>query len=146
MELFDLTKVLSAHPELFKNQIRILTNDMIDTMERTPEERQKIKQMGLLEEMRDVIEILSQIEQLKANGLNAQVLQSQAQAMLSQMESQMQGQQGAAAEPSLSRALPEGGGQPSGQPGGAPPQPEQSGPSTSQPGTPVQTRRGNFQP
>jgi len=144
MELFELTKMLSAHPELFKNQIRVLANDVMDTMDRIPEERVKLKQMAQLEEMRDILDVLSQIEQLKAAGLNAQVLQNQAQSMLQQMQAQMQ-------QPQVPQAMSQGGPPPqqvSAAGGGQPPLPSQGGPTSSdqRPGAGVQTRRGTFQP
>ena len=89
IELFDTTKMLSAHPDLFKAEIRILTNDLIATIERTPEEQQKLQRVQLLQEMRDILEVFTQIEQLKASGMEAQAMQMQLQSMLQNVQQQM---------------------------------------------------------
>lgn len=133
IELFDTTKMLSAHPELFKAEIRILTNDLIATIERTPEEQMKLQRVQTLQEMRDILEIFTQMEQLKAQGMEAQAMQAQLQSMLQRVQGQLQGG------------------------GGAPPEvPEQSVPADrripeesltgGQPGAPVETIRGEFRP
>ena len=88
VELFDTTKMLSAHPELFKAEIRILTNDLIATIERSPEEQVKLEQIQKLQEMRDVLEIFTQIEQLKAQGMEAKAMQAQLMQMLQNVQSQ----------------------------------------------------------
>lgn len=99
LELFDTTKMLSAHPELFKNEIRILTNDLISTIERDPEEQVKLERMQSLQEMRDVLEVFTQIEQLKAQGMEAKSMQLQLQQMMQNLQGKAQQQpQSAAAE------------------------------------------------
>lgn len=92
LELFDTTKMLSAHPELFKNEIRILTNDLLTTIEREPEEQVKLERMQSLQEMRDILEVFTQIEQLKAQGMEAQVMQQRLQGMIQNMQQQAQPQ------------------------------------------------------
>jgi len=87
LELFDTTKMLSAHPELFKNEIRILTNDLISTIERDPEEQIKLERMQSLQEMRDILEVFTQIEELKAKGMEAQAMQQQLQGMIQKLQS-----------------------------------------------------------
>ena len=90
LELFDTTKMLSAHPELFKNEIRILTNDLLTTIEREPEEQVKLERMQTLQEMRDILEVFAQIEQLKAQGMEAQVMQGRLQGMLQNLQGGME--------------------------------------------------------
>jgi len=111
LELFDTTKMLSAHPELFKNEIRILTNDLISTIERDPEEQIKLERMQSLQEMRDVLEVFTQIEQLKAQGMEAQAMQQQLQGMVQNMANKAQApQQGQPTEQftPANRQIPEG--------------------------------------
>lgn len=91
--LFDMTKILSAHPELFKEQIRLLTNRFMSTVELDPEEKQQLEQFKMLQSVRDVLALMAEIENLKATGMQAQVVQHQALAMLNQMAQQMQQQQ-----------------------------------------------------
>ena len=137
VELFDTTKMLSAHPELFKAEIRILTNDLIATIERTPEEQQKLARIQTLQELRDITEIMVQIEQLKAQGLEAKALQAQLTGMLQQV----QGQLGAQGQPEA--GIPEQ---------SVPAGPPQETALVSQargegePGASVNTFRGEFQP
>jgi hypothetical protein len=90
LELFDTTKMLSAHPELFKNEIRILTNDLISTIEREPEEQVKLERMQTLQEMRDILEIFTQIESLKAQGMEAQMMQKRLSDMMQSAQGAMQ--------------------------------------------------------
>lgn len=98
LELFDTTKMLSAHPELFKNEIRILTNDLISTIERSPEEQMKLERMQDLQEMRDILEMFTQMEQLKAQGMEAQAMQKQLSGMMQNMQMQQAGAPSAAPE------------------------------------------------
>lgn len=138
IELFDTTKMLSAHPELFKAEIRILTNDLIATIERTPEEQQKLKRIQMLQEMRDITEIFTQIEQLKAQGMEAQAMQAQLSQMLQNVQSQMQGG-GAATDEVPEQSTPAG---------RELPQTELTaqGAQGEQPGAAVETFRGQFNP
>lgn len=87
--LYDVTKILSAHPELFKNEIRVLVNQIINTIEMEPEEKGKLDMLGKMQEMADVLEIMTKIEGLKATSMQAQVMQAQASTMLQQMSAQM---------------------------------------------------------
>lgn len=87
--LYDITKILAAHPELFKNEIRVLTNQIVRTIEMLPEEKTKLEALGRMQEMADVLEILAKIEQLQATSMQAKVMQAQATAMLQQIAGQM---------------------------------------------------------
>jgi len=91
LELFDTTKMLSAHPELFKEEIQMLTYDLLSTIERTPEEQLKIERMRTLKEMRDILSLFTQIEGLKAQGMEAKSMQMQLQGMMQNMQAKMQG-------------------------------------------------------
>jgi hypothetical protein len=108
--LYDVTKILSAHPELFQSEIRVLTNQILRTIELDPAEKRKIEMNGKLKEMRDVLATLGEIEGIKANTAQAMLLQEQVKGMLQQMAQQMgaapggpQGQPG----PQPSRSRPE---------------------------------------
>jgi hypothetical protein len=90
LELVETTKMLSAHPELFKYDIRVLVNDLISTIEREPEEQIKIERMQSLQEARDILELLTQIEGLKAHGIEAQATQMQLMGMIQNMQNKMQ--------------------------------------------------------
>ena len=92
LELFDTTKMLSAHPELFKYEIRILVNDLISTIEREPEEQIKLERMQSLQEARDILEMFTQMESLKAQGMEAQTMQQRLQGMMQKMQQQGQPQ------------------------------------------------------
>ena len=140
IELFDTTKMLSAHPELFKAEIRILTNDLIATIERTPKEQMKLNRIQTLNEMRDILEIFTQIEQLKAKGMEAQAMQMQLQQMLQNVQSQLQGGGAGPESQAPEQARPANRELP-------PPQADisQPGPGPA-PGQGVQTRRGQFEP
>ena len=89
--------------------------------------------------MRDILEIFTQIEQLKANGMQAQAMQVQLQQMLQSVQSKMQG------------GAPEGSGAPEqARPANRElPEPQadisQPGPGPA-PGQGVQTRMGQFEP
>ena len=106
--LYDITKILSAHPELFQAEIRILTNRILQTIDLDPQEKKKVEMLGKLKEMRDMLAAISEIEGTKAQTAQAMLMQQQAVAMLKQMAQQMGMQPGA-----------EG---PQGAPGGGPPQ------------------------
>ena len=89
LELFDTTKMLSANPELFKYDIRILINDLISTIERDPEEQAKLERMQSLQEANDMLELFARIEQTKAQGMEAQVMQEQLRQMMQKFQSNM---------------------------------------------------------
>jgi len=91
LELFDTTKMLAGNPELFAKEIRILTNDLIATIERDPEEQAKLERMQSLQEMRDILEVFTQIEQLKSQGMEAKAMQLQLAQMMQKL--QPEGQQ-----------------------------------------------------
>ena len=142
IELFDTTKMLSAHPELFKAEIRILTNDLIATIERTPEEQVKLNRIQTLQEMRDILEIFTQIEQLKASGMEAQAMQMQLQQMLQNVQAQLQGGGGAQGP---SQGAPEQARSANMQLPASQEELER-GPAETEPGQAVQTYRGQFEP
>ena len=87
--LYDTTKILAANPELFKNEIRILVNKMLATVEQEPEEKRKIEMLGKMQEMADIYEIVARIENMKATGAQSLVLQAQAASMLRQISAQL---------------------------------------------------------
>jgi hypothetical protein len=104
--LYDVTKILSAHPELFKNEIRVLTNQIVKTIEMLPEEKRKLDMLGQMQEVADVLEIMTKIESLKATGLQAQVIQQQAMGMLRQIAGQMgMGPNGQPGQPPVPEAV-----------------------------------------
>ena len=87
--LYDITKILAAHPELFASEIRILINEILQTIELEPDEKKRLTKLGKLEEMRDLLRTMSEIEGAKAQSLQAKVVQQQAGAMMNQMAQQM---------------------------------------------------------
>ncbi len=137
MKLYDMTKILAANPELFKDEIRVLTSRMFNTMEWSPEDMQKLKMFDQMKTMRDMIGIMTEIKNLQASGMNAEVMMGQAQQMIQQMQAQMQPQQGGGAPQALSPA--QGGG--AAEPTQLPPPPEGT-----EPGAPIETFRGEFRP
>lgn len=148
MELMDQTKILSAHPELFKNQIRFLNNLMLRASDLDPEERAKVEQFATLEEMRDIMELTTQIKGLQAQGVNSDVMIMQLQQMIAQMQSKAQaamGQGGPQAPQSVTPApmdRQQGGNKaPRNVPSIAPPNE-----APNMPGSPIITSRGEFQP
>jgi hypothetical protein len=144
--LYDVVKILSGHGELFPEEIRILIYKFLNSSEMTLEEKADLLHVAQLKKMRDVISIISQIKQLEAQGLNADVLKKQAQGMLNQL-SAPQGPQGAQGLGSPNQG--EGGGTEQAiqfEDEGIPE--EMSGPAQGEmtPGQPVETIRGTFQP
>lgn len=144
-ELMEQTKILAANPQLFKNQSRILINDLISLTDRNPEEKAKINRLNQLEELRDILEVWAQIENIKGAGIQAKVMQEQAIAMLQQLSQGTQGlAQAGAQTPQLG-----GGGSAEQVPEAlseAPaetPLPEEE---STEPGAPIQTIRGEFTP
>lgn len=111
LEIFDTTKMLSANPELFKYEIRILTNDLLSTIERDPDEQVKLERMQSLQEVRDILEVFTQIEGLKAQGMEAQATQQQLQTMMQNLQAKAQQPGGQEAAPEqfspASNRLPE---------------------------------------
>lgn len=105
--LYDMIKVYSAHPELFKFQIRLATNKMMQTMELQPEERQILAQYTKIQAQIDTVEQLAQLETLMANALNSKVLQAQASQMLQQMQQQIQQPQAGMQIPQTQGNVPE---------------------------------------
>jgi hypothetical protein len=92
--LYDVTKILSAHPDLFRSQIMILTNEILRTIELDPEQKQQVERVGKLQEVRDLLAVAGEIENIKAGAAQAQVMQAQAMQMLQQLSQQMGGQPG----------------------------------------------------
>lgn len=111
--LYDITKILAAHPDLFKNEIRVIVNKILGTIEMEPEEKRKVEMLGKLQEFADMLEILTRMEGLKATTMQARVMQAQATATLQQI----MGQMGMLAGPGMQ------------QPGGKPPVPEAMSPA-----------------
>ncbi|MEJ2066314.1 MAG: hypothetical protein P8X74_24050 [Reinekea sp.] len=77
LELYDTTKMLSANPELFSYEIRILVNDLLTTIERDPEEQMRLERMQSLREANDLSEMFAKIEMSKAQGMEAQATAGQ---------------------------------------------------------------------
>jgi len=130
--LFDMSKMLSANPEMAKQQFRVVMNKMIDTLELTPQERSQYRMLATIQEQIDVIELYTQREALIANMLSSKVGQAQAAAMLESLQGQM------------NQAMqPQGAPPPQiGEPQPVPIEQEQS----TAPGAPVDTYHGEFQP
>lgn len=148
MEIMEQTKILAANPELFKNQIRILVNDQVNLTDRTPEEKAKIERIQQMEEIRDMLALMAEIENIKATGLQAKLMQEQTLGMLSQLTQGMA--QGGGGMGNAGTTMPTGGGEPE-QESFTPGQQEQAVPTNEEnfigaPGQEVQTRYGNFQP
>jgi|GEM_PF-2689022 len=123
--LYDVTKILSAHPDLFRNEIRILTNQILKTIELEPDQKRQVEHVAKLQEIRDVMAIAAEMENIKAGDLNAKVMQQQAMGMLKQLAAQMTQQGGGAP----GGAPGGGGGGPAGGGGGEPgPQDQMSRP------------------
>ena len=99
LELNDTVKMLSAHPEIFEVEIRVLFNDLMSTIERDPEDQMKLERVQSLQEVRDIIRLFSEIEGLKAQGMEAKATQEQLKGMMQNLQSKMQqpgqGQSGA---------------------------------------------------
>jgi hypothetical protein len=83
--LYDMTKIYSAHPDLFKPQIHTVTNQMIDTLELSPEERIQHQMVSHLQRQNDILALISEGVNLSAGTMNAQVMIAQAQQMLQKM-------------------------------------------------------------
>lgn len=145
--LLDMSKMLSANPEMAKQQFRVVMNQMIKTLDLSPEERVKYETMGELQEQIDVLELFTQREGLMASMLSSKVNQGQAMMMLQQLQGAM-GQAlggGEQVPEALSQASS---GSPGELPGGGAPAAPLIGPEgpSNAPGQPVETRRGEFQP
>lgn len=107
---YDMAKMLSANPEMAKQQFRIVMNRMIDTIEMPADEKERYKEIAKIQEQIDILELFTQREGLISQMLQSKVGQAQAQAMLKQMQGQMMGgMQGGeeGAPPAISRRQPE---------------------------------------
>lgn len=89
LELHDTTKLLAAHPELFKNQIEILVNELLDTIERGPEEQLKLEKTRTLQEANSMLELFVKMEQTKAEGMEAQVMQKRLEQMMQNFQNKL---------------------------------------------------------
>jgi hypothetical protein len=88
--LYDITKILSANPQLFQPQIRILVNQIFETIEMPPGDKSRIEMMNKMQELRDMLSVGAEIEGIKATGLQAQAMQAQIMMQMQQMSAQMQ--------------------------------------------------------
>lgn len=140
---FDMAKMLSANPEVVIEQFRMVMNKMIQTLELTPEERQRYNMIAEIQEQNDIIKLLTERESLLSTMLQSKVGQAQAQMMLQQLQQNlqqaMQAPQGGGETPeAISEAQP---------PAETPmlPAPAEGGGEMA-PGQSVETMYGNFQP
>lgn len=138
--LYDMTKVFSAHPELFKDEIRLTVEKMMETMELTPEQQDDYKMFQIVHKQIDMAENFTRLEELKAAMLNSKVGQGQAQMMLERMDQEMAAAQGAAAPQAPEAINTPQPGPPAELPG--PP----GGEEPPAPGEAVETSRGAFVP
>lgn len=152
VRMYDLTKILSAHPELFQEEIQTLIYKIMQTEEMLPEERVEMNQMMNLKKLRNMLNLLSQTKGAEGQLLNNQTIVMQAQQMLQQMmqqqEQQMQAQQGQQAPQQISPETQMPQGSPAGPGPGEGPSAEMPlpGEAEGEPGQPVQTIRGEFNP
>jgi len=142
--LLDMSKMLAANPEMAKQQFRVVMNQMIKTLDLSPEERARYEQIGEMQEQIDMLQLFAEREQLIAGAMGAKVGQAQSAMMLKQFEGQMSQslggppQGGEQIPQALSPAESAGGGQP------ALPEPVEQGPEGI--GAPIDIRGGEFQP
>jgi hypothetical protein len=148
MEIYDITKILAGHGDMFMEEARVLINDMLDTFDRSPEEKAKIERLRQMKEARDVMNIMKQMSEIKAGDAQSKLLFLQAQTAIQNLMAQMQAQQmaGQGGVPQqVSSPQPDiggGGGSAENLPGN----PNQGTESQIAPGSAIQTIRGEFQP
>jgi hypothetical protein len=135
LQLFDMNKIFSAHPELFKSEIRATNHELLKTLDLEPAQKEYYEFLFEIQKEIDLIEELARLETGKANIANSKVITEQAKAMLQGLTQQAQArtQPRAPAREAVSPAMP-------------PRQP--AAPAEPRPGTisPVETSRGQFQP
>jgi len=143
---YDMAKMLAANPEASLPQYRRVVNKMLETIEKTPEEKQSFKMISNLQEQNDIIKLLAERETLIMQMKQSQVGSAQSDMALQQLNQQlteMMGQQpqqpgqapGGVQEPAVYTEenevqlppLNEGGG-------------------SERPGQTIETSRGEFQP
>ena len=71
-------------------EIRVLFNDLMSTIERDPEDQVKLERVQSLQEVRDIIRLFSEIEGLKAKGMEAKATQEQLKGMMQNLQNKMQ--------------------------------------------------------
>lgn len=146
--LYDMTKIFSAHPELFKQQIRVVNDLLVGTLELSTEDREVYKRISTLQQQNDMLELMTHRETLIASGLQAKLTQGQIMQMIQQLQAElgatMGGGQGQGGQPNVPRAISYDEGRPE-----LPPaeitEPEGAGLEL-QPGAEVETSRGVFVP
>ena len=109
--LYDITKILSAHPDLFKPEIRILIDQIFSTIELPPKDKMRIEMINKMQEMQDMLQIAANIENIKAGGMQAQMMQQQIMMQMQQLTSQMQQASGGMPQQGQPGLPPQGGGQ-----------------------------------
>jgi hypothetical protein len=136
LQLFDLNKVFSAHPDLFKSEIRATNHQLVMTLDLEPAQREYYGMLFEVQKQIDLLEEFARLEAAKSAIVNNKVMTQQAMAMLKGIEDRMQQMQGgqAALPRATSPAMPEA-------PGAQPPESE-----AVENTPPITTRRGSFQP
>ena len=150
--LFDMAKMLSANPQLVKPQLRITLNKLIETLELSPEQTMNYKMLNKMQEQIDIMEIFAQYETLANTVAQSKLGQEQAQMMLAQIKMQMS-QMGQMQQPGQEQGgqgqqqVPESISAPNIQADSSAmaelPAPTQN---EGEPGAPIETIRGPFQP
>jgi hypothetical protein len=139
LQLFDLSKIFSAHPELFKSEIRATNHQLVMTLDLEPAQKEYYNMLFEVQKQIDLLEEFARLEQAKGAIMNNKVMTQQAMAMLRGIEDKMaQIQGGPAGVPrATSPDMPQSTGT----------MPETEGGSEAVENTPaIETRRGSFQP
>ena len=138
LQLFDMNKIFSANPELFKSEIRATNHQLLQTIDLDPPQREYYNMLFEVQKQIDLLEEFARLEGAKSAIVNNKVMTQQAMAMLKGIEDRMQQMQGGGA-PVPQQSSPE---MPAmGAPAGAMPASEEAIAVA-----PVETPRGTFQP
>jgi hypothetical protein len=145
LQIMDLNKIFSAHPELFKSEIRATNHELIQTLELEPAQKEYYNMMFEVQKEIDLLEEFARLEAAKSAIMNNKVMTQQATAMLQGIEQRMQQMQGGQpqAPQQSSPEMPQGG-EAGGGGGAMPPPPGATQEVTVNPA--IETFRGTFQP
>lgn len=134
LQLFDMNKIFSANPELFKSEIRATNHQLLQTLDLEPEQREYYNMLFEVQKQIDLLEEFSRLEGAKSAIANNKVMTQQATAMLKGIEDRMAKAQGGVQVPQ--QASPEMPSMPSQMPSSEETQNVET----------VETPRGSFQP